>query len=116
MMKSFFSPSVRLMNRLSYLQKFSLIGMFFLLPIGLTLYLLISDLNAQLGIVKSEKQGIVYNSAVRHFIEDTQQHRGLANIVLNGEPAYANALLQKESLIQEDIQKVNVVEVQLNNN
>jgi uncharacterized membrane protein len=54
-MKRFFSPSVNLMNRLSYLQKFSLIGLLFLLPIGLTSYLLISDLNEQIETVKSEE-------------------------------------------------------------
>jgi diguanylate cyclase (GGDEF)-like protein len=109
-MKIFFSPSVKLMNRLSYLQKFSLIGLLFLLPIGLTLYLLISDLNVQLGVIKSEKKGIEYNSAIRHFIEDTQQHRGLANIILNGDTEFANVLEQKESLILEDIKAVNAIE------
>jgi diguanylate cyclase (GGDEF)-like protein len=114
-MKSFFSTSVYLMNRLSYLQKFSLIGLLFLLPIGLTLYLLISDLNAQLGMVKLEKKGINYNSAIRHFFEDTQQHRGLANIVLNGDTEFTPMLFQKEKSILNDISLVNAAEKELDN-
>lgn len=112
-MNRFFSPGVYLMNRLNYLQKFSLIGLFFLLPIGLTLYLLISDLNAQLSVVKLEKKGIEYNSAIRHFFEDTQQHRGLANIVLNGDTEFTRVLIQNESLVLNDISMVNAAEAKL---
>lgn len=112
-MNRFFSPGVYLMNRLNYLQKFSLIGLFFLLPIGLTLYLLISDLNAQLSVVKLEKKGIEYNSAIRHFFEDAQQHRGLANIVLNGDTEFTRVLIQNESLVLNDISMVNAAEAKL---
>jgi diguanylate cyclase (GGDEF)-like protein len=112
-MKNFFSPSISLMNRLSYLQKFSLIGLFFLLPIGLTLYLLISDLNVQLDMIKLEKKGIAYNSAIRYFIEDTQQHRGLENIVLNGDPEFKDLLVQKANRILADIKTVNAAETSL---
>jgi diguanylate cyclase (GGDEF)-like protein len=112
-MIKFISPSISLMNRLSYLQKFSLIGLFFLLPIGLTLYLLISDLNAQLDVIKLEKKGIEYNSAIRYFIEDTQQHRELENIVLNGDPEYKDLLVQKASIILADIEAVNAAESSL---
>jgi uncharacterized membrane protein len=79
------------MNRLSYLQKFSLIGLLFLLPIGLTLYLLISDLNAQIKTVELELKGTEYNATVRHFMEDIQLHRDLSNIVIFKEMEFAES-------------------------
>ncbi|QGQ97813.1 EAL domain-containing protein [Paenibacillus psychroresistens] len=109
-MKSFFLPSVSLMNRLSYLQKFSLIGLFFLLPIGLTLYLLISDLNAQINVIKLEKKGVAYNAAIRYFIEDVQQHRGRENILLNGDAEFKDALVQKNIKILADIEVIHSAE------
>jgi diguanylate cyclase (GGDEF)-like protein len=109
-MKRFFFPSVSLMNRLNYLQKFSLIGLLFLLPIGLTLYLLISDINEQIETIQIEKKGAEYNSALRHFIEDIQLHRDLSNIVLNKSTEFAETLKQKNNLITSDIKAVNSAE------
>jgi diguanylate cyclase (GGDEF)-like protein len=113
-MKRFFFPGVSLMNRLSYLQKFSLIGLLFLLPIGLTLYLLISDLNQQIETVQLEQKGTEYNSTIRHFIEDIQLHRGLANIVLNKDMAFAETLKHKNNLITNDIKAVDSAEDKFN--
>jgi diguanylate cyclase (GGDEF)-like protein len=113
-MKRFFAPSISLMNRLSYLQKLTLIGLLFLLPIGLTLYLLISDLNEQIETVQLELKGTEYNSSIRHFIEDIQLHRGLANIVLNKDTVFTEALKQKNALITRDIKAVNLVESKFN--
>ncbi|MDB5055923.1 MAG: hypothetical protein JWM44_3973 [Bacilli bacterium] len=102
-MRRLFFPGVSLMNRLSYLQKFSLIGLLFLLPIGLTLYLLISDLNQKIAVVKLETEGVEYNAVVRHLVEHIQQHRGLTYMMLNGDTENKQAVAENEKLINEDI-------------
>jgi diguanylate cyclase (GGDEF)-like protein len=109
-MKKLFSPSISLMNRLSYLQKFVLIGLLFLLPIGLTLYLFISDLNEQIARVQLEKQGIVYNVDLRHFIEHVQEHRRLTNIASNGDNGFTQALIEIKKKIKQDIISIDRLE------
>ena len=63
-MKQLFKPAVSLMNRLQFSQKFLLVGLFCLIPLAITLYLLIGEINHQIDFTERERMGLEYNSAV----------------------------------------------------
>ncbi|WLT39425.1 hypothetical protein NON20_07820 [Synechocystis sp. B12] len=53
-------PAVGLINRLHYPQKFALISVCFLLPLGLAIFLLLSEIQGQIQFAQLEQQGLAY--------------------------------------------------------
>lgn len=53
-------PAVSLINRLHYPQKFALISVCFLLPLGLAIFLLLSEIQGQIQFAQLEQQGLAY--------------------------------------------------------
>lgn len=105
-MKRLFNPAVSLMNHLQFSQKFLLVGLFCLIPLAITLYLLIGEINHQIDFAERERMGLEYNSAVKQLIDDTQQHRGMSSAFLNGDSSFKEKLLAKEDQINKDIQTI----------
>ena len=64
-----FQPAIWLLNRLKYPQKFALISCVLLLPLGLMLFLLISDIQENVQFTRLEMEGLEYLSALRQFQE-----------------------------------------------
>lgn len=64
-----FQPAIWLLNRLKYPQKFALISCVLLLPLGLMLFLLISDLQDNVQFTRLEMEGLEYLAALRQFQE-----------------------------------------------
>ena len=57
------------MNRLSYPQKFTLIGFLFAMPLTLVMYLLISEINSRVDFAKKEIYGNQYLRSLRQLRE-----------------------------------------------
>ena len=64
-MKTIFSPVIRILNLLSYIRKFILIGIILILPLAITLYLFVNELNSEVRFTQKELYGLEYNIALR---------------------------------------------------
>jgi serine phosphatase RsbU (regulator of sigma subunit) len=64
------SLGIHLMNRLSYPQKFTLIGFLFAMPLTLVIYLLISEINNQVNFAQKEISGNQYLRPLRQLRQD----------------------------------------------
>ena len=64
------SLGIHLMNRLSYPQKFTLIGFLFAMPLTLVIYLLISEINNQVNFAQKETSGNQYLRPLRELRQD----------------------------------------------
>ncbi|MEG4168782.1 MULTISPECIES: SpoIIE family protein phosphatase [unclassified Microcoleus] len=63
------SLGIHLMNRLSYPQKFTLIGLLFAIPLTLVMYLLISEINSRVDFSQKEIYGNQYLRPLRQLRE-----------------------------------------------
>ncbi|MEG4943372.1 PP2C family protein-serine/threonine phosphatase [Microcoleus sp. F4-D5] len=63
------SLGIHLMNRLSYPQKFTLIGFLFAIPLTLAMYLLISEINSRVNFAQKEIYGNEYLRSLRQLRE-----------------------------------------------
>ena len=69
------APAVALMNRLTYPRKFALISLLFALPLGLVMYLLISEMNDRIEFARKEIQGIGICDPCSDLFEHVLQSR-----------------------------------------
>jgi len=84
-MRSFFSPAIFVLNRLSYPQKFAFIGVLFAMPLAVVLYLLITEINHDIDFANKEVGGNTYLRPLRALLEDLQLHRGMTYAAYGGE-------------------------------
>lgn len=105
-MENLFRPVVAIMNRLKFTQKFMLIGTIFLIPIAVMLYLLMSQINEGIRFAEKEQLGVNYNSAVKSFLIDVQQHRGMSAAFLNGDASFKEKIVSKQKDLEEDIRNI----------
>jgi PAS domain S-box-containing protein len=101
-MKSFFKPAIRLMNRLKYPQKFTLISLLFVLPLALVMFLLISEINVGIEVAQKEIYGNAYLRPLRRLLQDVPQARMLAHAYLDGDTSRKPALLEQQARIDAD--------------
>ncbi len=112
-MRNLLFPAVALMNRLKYLQKFFLIGMLFMLPVGFTMYLLVAEIDKEIDFAKKERAGIEYYKGIRKLLEHLQQHRGMANTILNGDVSFKKKFFTKQAQIEDDIRSIDQIDQRL---
>jgi serine phosphatase RsbU (regulator of sigma subunit) len=74
-MKKLFQPSVSIMNRLKYPQKFGLISFVFILPISLLMYLLFSELQHKVDFAQKEMVGNRYLRPLRQLSKNVLDHQ-----------------------------------------
>lgn len=100
-MNKILNPAISLMNRMKYMQKFSLIFVLFLLPLSIVMGTLLFQTNNNIEYAVKQKAGLDYNIALRTLVQQIQQHRGLSSGYLGGK------LEQKEKMVlkQEEIRK-----------
>ncbi|MEG4489833.1 PP2C family protein-serine/threonine phosphatase [Microcoleus sp. D3_18_C4] len=82
------SLAIDLMNRLSYPQKFTLIGFLFAIPLTLVMYLLISEINSRVDFSQKEIYGNQYLRPLRQLREYLPQLQ-----LLNYQPLNTNLSL-----------------------
>ncbi|OIJ08217.1 hypothetical protein BKP35_17965 [Anaerobacillus arseniciselenatis] len=79
-----FSLGMNLMNRLTYMKKFSMILLLFMVPFIILLALMIHQLNGDIEFAETERKGIEYIDELRSLVQLAQQHRGLSVVYLQG--------------------------------
>jgi methyl-accepting chemotaxis protein len=107
--------AVTFMNRLTYLQKFLVIGIILMMPFALTTYLFIKDTNKEIDFSRKETLGIEYSNSVRKLLEHLQQHRGLSNTYLNGDESFKEPLLAMRLQVDDDIKEIDQTDERLGN-
>ncbi|HSV36118.1 MAG TPA: response regulator [Ramlibacter sp.] len=78
-------PARRLMDRLTYPRKFLLIFLLFALPLALTLYLLVGELNSSIRFAEKEIAGVRYLRPLRLLQEEVARSRLAAAAYSSGQ-------------------------------
>ncbi|UZE94989.1 methyl-accepting chemotaxis protein [Alkalimarinus alittae] len=74
-MKNLLLPAMALMNRLTYVYKFTLISILWLIPIGGLTYMLVSQLNDSIDRVASEVDGLKVYQTSYHLVQEAINYR-----------------------------------------
>jgi len=73
--KNLLLPAMALMNRLTYVYKFTLISVLWLIPIGGLTYMLVSQLNASISQVANEADGLKAYQSSYHIVQEAINYR-----------------------------------------
>jgi signal transduction histidine kinase/CheY-like chemotaxis protein/HPt (histidine-containing phosphotransfer) domain-containing protein len=104
------------MNHLSYPRKFALVSLLFVLPLGLVMYLLISEIDDRIEFTRKEIQGVRYLVPVRTLLEHVTQSRMLAHDYAGGRAGLRPQLIRLQEEIGEDFAALAAVEAELGGN
>jgi serine phosphatase RsbU (regulator of sigma subunit) len=103
------------MNRLSYPQKFTLIGFLFAIPLTLVMYLLISEINSRVDFAQKEIYGNQYLRPLRQLREYIPKLQLLNYQPLNSNLIQANTRADLEAKIDANFQALANADRQLGN-
>ncbi len=84
---SWFTPAIRLLNRLTFPQKFILISLFFALPLILVLFFLNARMQQQIHMTQLEIDGVEYLTPLNALHDKLPQAMSLANAYLQKQPS-----------------------------
>lgn len=84
-MNALLNPAVFLMNRLTYPRKLVLVGLIFLVPLALLVFLFVSEINSRIVAAERELIGAQALRPVKLLISRVQEHRGVYQLALNGD-------------------------------
>src|SRR5262249_1970291 len=106
---TFFSPSRALMARMKYLEKFLLISVLFVIPLGTVLYAYVTDANTQIDFTRAEQAGTRYLRPVYALSADVLQARSLAR------QPQTPGLAAEQAAIRADFERLAAVDADLGN-
>ena len=106
-------PARRLMDGLTYPRKFLLIFLLFALPLGLTLYLLVGEINSSLSFAKKEISGVYYLRSLRGLQEQVASSRLTAAAYSAGLTTQRPELVRSQAAIQSSLDELGRVDARL---
>ncbi|MEG4573161.1 PP2C family protein-serine/threonine phosphatase [Microcoleus sp. N3A4] len=109
------SLGIHLMNRLSYPQKFSLIGFLFAIPLTLVMYLLISEINSRVDFSQKEIYGNQYLRPLRQLREYIPKLQQLNYQPLNTNLSLPDTRADLEAKMDANFQSLANTDFQLGN-
>ncbi len=95
-------PAERIMGRLRYAQKFTLVFILFMVPLVVSSYMLVKEIGSGIDMMKDEHSGVLYISALRHLLEHVPQHRGMMYAYLKGDTSFKQKAIDKENQVEAD--------------
>ena len=101
-MNRLFKPAIALLNRLSYPQKFGLISLLFILPLGLMLFLFYADLQKGSDTTQKELYGTQYLRPLRKLMEHVPQEMVVARLYLSGDKSQEATLTDVRARVDAD--------------
>ncbi|CAN5525645.1 hypothetical protein BH10PSE16_BH10PSE16_31830 [soil metagenome] len=107
------SPARRLMDRLTYPRKFLLIFLLFALPLGLTLYLLVGEINRSIHFTEKEIAGVHYLRPLRSLQEQVARSRLIAAAYLGGQTDLRPELVRVQAAIKAGLDELDQIDAQL---
>lgn len=99
-------PFTAVMSRLKYGQKFALVSTLLVIPIALLLVIWLTAQQSELKFIQNEQVGASQINEMMPFMLLVQQHRGLANGLLNGNTDAKTHIRDNEQKIAELIAKM----------
>jgi signal transduction histidine kinase len=111
-MKYLFEPAVRLMNRLRYVYKFSIIGLLIVLQASALIYLLVSELNKNIDFAVRERAGIQYVKALSDLFDEAQVYRNVHYDFLHGQGTFQEDVIAQETKVDAALTTVEEVDKQ----
>ncbi len=99
----FFSPSVAVLNKLKFTQKFALIFIIYLIPMVYFVFALITDDAKGVEHAKLERKGTEYMIKIRPLFEHMAQTRGMTNAYLHGKTELKEKIITKHALINKEL-------------
>ncbi len=102
-MSGILSPSVAILNRLKFTQKFALIFALYLIPVAYVVYISLTEHTAAIDKAVLEKHGLSYMTTIRPLFEDMAQARGMTNAYLYGKTALLEKIKFKYSEIEKEL-------------
>ncbi len=114
-MLAFFKPASRLMSRLKYPQKFTLIVILLLLPLIVVLTQFLSKINEDIDFAAKERWGLIYNAPAMDFLQHIQRYATLKLAILNGDQSFQAALTDEQKSADQAAQTVDAVDQQYGN-
>src|SRR5712692_3243805 len=112
-MKSPFTPAITLMNNLKYPQKFLLIGLLMVLPLGLVMHDYIQQVSISVDFGAKEQLGLQYNLPLTHFLQLAQKHSALAILTSGGATTFKPEFDANEAAIVTSIKEIDAVDQRL---
>ena len=105
-MESFFSPAIKISNRLSFKAKFIAVSLLCIIPLLFVFSMLAKE---QLNAVNSAEYKLrasAYIVPLRNLTEHIAQTRGMTNVYLNGNKNIEGKIQQKRSQVNADFQQL----------
>lgn len=109
-MRFMFEPAVRLMNRLKYVYKFSLIGLLIVIQASVLIYMLVAELNKNIDFAARERLGLTYNRALAVLLNEAQDYRSLQYSSALGNRQAGEALREKQARVDAALEAVAAVD------
>ena len=104
------APGVLLMNRLRYPRKFALISALFAIPLGLMMYLWLTEIGERVAFAEKERRGLEYVVALRRLLEPLERSRGLALLAARGDTSAPGQLAEERARITAAARMIDVVD------
>lgn len=107
---SFWSPAIRLMNRLSYHRKFSLILAIFTFPLIIPGSAYIAEIGHWRTAAINERAGVKYIKTLMQFLRPLQARRGLLHAIQRGDDALKVHLAANEAQLKAAVARMDEVD------
>ena len=107
-----FSPFIFVMNRLTYLKKFILIGLLFLIAITVLTTQLFQSIQTSINTSAQERSGVALLLPLKELMIDLQRHRAAASAVKLGDKDAKKLIVDIEAQVAERIQAINAANKQ----
>src|SRR5689334_22211598 len=116
-MAAFFTPAVRLMNRLKFPQRFLLVGLIIVVPMSALLSQYIAQINLVIDFAEKEQLGLQYHAPLIAFLHDVEDYAGLVSVYVAGDDTVraqvAPAMTDRQAAVERDILAVDTSHQQL---
>ena len=105
-------PARALMDSLKTAHKMVLISLVFLIPLVVSVAILVSEGNAEVQSIQSERDGLQYVKALRQLAQHIPEHRGMTNAFLNGNAGIKTNILAKRDQIKADVAAMDALDAE----
>jgi len=113
-MQSLFAPAIAVMNRLKYVQKFLLVGLLLVLPLGLVMSQYLAEVEYDINFSAKERLGLEYNAPLVNLLREFEQHAAVSSAFLSGASSTNETDMQPiQELIDTRIAQVDAVHASL---
>ena len=110
MIRALCHPGIRVLNRLRYPYKFALVSCLFMLPLTISMYLGMKEINHTVQFTEKELAGTHYLQGLQQLVADLQTHRGKEEVWLSGEKTFLDTAGKLESDIQTGFQRIHTLD------